>query len=154
MRKARPRPGAVVQIALPNGKYAYGRIYEDAGIGIYRQLSDVPKKPPLGSHDFQFIVGVYNDVLTSGKCLIIGEDPFIKGEDPWPPPRSIIDPISGACSIYHHGKIRSALPEECDGLEIAAVWHLDHIVDRIIHGTESRFLKSMGHRPKPKNSLH
>ena len=143
MKISRPSPGAVVQISLPFRKYAYGRVYEEAGIGIYRQISDEPGQPPIGSRDFQFIVGVYEDVLTSGKCPVVGTDPFENGEDWWPPPRAIIDPISGECSIYHHGKIVPALPEECERLEITAVWDLNHIIDRIIHGGNSRYLQSL-----------
>jgi hypothetical protein len=141
--KTRPQAGSVVQIRLPNGKYAYGRVYGEAGIGIYRQTSDQPGKPPVGSRDFQFLVGVYDDVLTSGKTPVVGKDPFVESEDTWPPPSCIIDPISGEYSIYHHGKIQRALPEECRNLEITAVWSLDHIIDRILNGDESRFLKSL-----------
>ncbi len=139
----KPTLGAVVQIPLHNGKFAYGRLYKDASIGIYERLSDVPGKPPIGSRDFRFNVGVYKDVLDSGKCAVVGEDPFSVDEDSWPPPHCIVDPISGEYSIYHHGEIRPALPEECQGLEIAAVWELEHIIDRIMHGEESRYLKDV-----------
>ena len=141
--KMRPKPGAVVEIKLPNGKYAYGRVYADAGIGIYLNLSIRPGEPPIGSRDFLFNVGVYEDVLTSGKCPVVGQDPFHNGEDEWPSPHCIIDPISGECSIYHRGKITPALPEECEGLEIAAVWDLDHIIDRTLNGNDSRYLQSL-----------
>ena len=63
MKRSRPKPGTVVQIPLPDGKYAYGRVYDDAGLGVYRQVSDLPGRPPIGSRDFQFIVGVYNEYL-------------------------------------------------------------------------------------------
>src|SRR6185437_14617343 len=143
MKKMRPKPGTVVEIGLPNGKYAYGRVYDEAGIGIYRKVSEVAGQPPIGSRDFQFIVGVYDDVLTSGQCRVVGQDPFGEDEDPWPPPRAIIDPISGKCSIYHHGKIRPAVTEECQNMEITAVWDLHHIIDRILNGNNSIYLKSM-----------
>jgi hypothetical protein len=133
----------VVQIELPNGRYAYGRVYDEAGLGIYSQMTDEPHKPPIGSRDFQFIVGVYNKVLTSGKWPTVGEDPFGEKEDPWPPPRCIIDSISGEYSIYHHGKTRPASADECQHLEVTAVWDGDHIIDRILHGNESKYLKSL-----------
>jgi hypothetical protein len=149
-----PVPGAVIQIALPNGKFAYGRLYRDASIGIYQEVSDVPAKPPIGSRDFRFNVGVYKDVLTSEKCAVVGEDPFVEGEDPWPPAHCIVDPISGECSIYHHGEIKPALPEECQGLETAAVWELEHIIDRILNGNDSRYLQSMRTgSPKKKSTV-
>ena len=152
--KSRPKPGAVVQMNLPDGRYAYGRVYDDGAIGIYRETSGLPGKPPIGSRDFQFIVGVYDDVLTSGKCPVVGEDPFGEGEESWPPPHAIIDPITGSCSIYHHGTIRPVLPEECEGLEVTAVWDLQHIIERILNGNESRYLKSLQmNLPKRKSTV-
>jgi hypothetical protein len=153
-KKKRPKVGSVVEIPLPTGKYAYGRLYEDAGIGIYRKISVRPGNPPVGSRDFLFVVGVYEDVLTSGKWPVVGEDSFPSGEDTWPPPSCIIDPISGEYSIYRHGKITPALPEECQGLEIAAVWGANHIVDRILNGGESRSLRdSTIDAPKRKSTI-
>jgi hypothetical protein len=139
----RPSPGAVVQIELPSGRYAYGRVYAEAALGIYSQTTDEPRKPPIGSRDFQFIVGVYNKVLTSGKWPVVGEDPFGENEDPWPPPGCIIDSVSGEYSIYHHGKTKPARAEECQHLEVTAVWDGDHIIDRILNGNESKYLKSL-----------
>jgi len=147
-------PGTVIQIDLPNGRFAYGRLYRDAAVGIYSRTSELPANPPIGSRDFQFIVGVYDEVITSGKCPIVGEDPFTEGEDSWPPPQTIIDPITGKCSIYHRGEIRPALPEECERLETAAVWDLNHLVDRIINGDESRYLRSVrSHAPVRKSTI-
>ena len=100
----RPRPGTVVQIKLPNGRYAYGRVYDEAGLGVYSQITDEPHKPPIGSRDFQFIIGVYNKVLTSGEWPIVGKDSFGENEDPWPPPRCIIDSISGKYRAGGPGK--------------------------------------------------
>jgi hypothetical protein len=139
--KNKPVPGTVIQIALPTGKFAYGRLYKDASIGVYKEISSTPGQPPIGSRAFQFNVGAYDDVFTSTKSSIVGNDPFTRGEDPWPPPRCIVDSISGQYSIYHRGEIKSAFPEECQGMEIAAVWELEHIIDRILRGNESVHLK-------------
>jgi hypothetical protein len=139
----RPAVGTVIEIALPNGKYAYGRVYEDAGLAVYRELSDIRGSPPIGSRDFQFIVGVYDDLFTSKKCKVVGKDPFEGGEDSWPPAHCVVDAISGDCNIYHHGKMEPALPEECREMEIAAVWNLDQVIDRILNGDDSKYLKSL-----------
>jgi len=112
--------------------------YDEAGLGVYSQITDEPHKPPIGSRDFQFIIGVYNKVLTSGEWPIVGDDPFGENEDPWPPPRCMIDSISGKYSIYHHGKTTPASAEECQHLEVTAVWDRDHIIDRILRGNESK----------------
>lgn len=148
------KPGMVVQISLPNRKFAHGRLYKDVSIAIYTRITDAPSQPPLGSRDFRFNIGIYNDALTSGKCVVVGDDPFRKDEDPWPPPRCIVDPITNECSIYHHGEIKKAPPEECRGLEVAAVWELEHIIDRILNGEESPFLKSVNSdRVAPKSRI-
>jgi hypothetical protein len=133
-RKIRPKVGDVIQIALPDGRYAYGRIYKDASVGIYRQVTNEPDQPPVGSRDFMFNVGIYDDIVTSGECPIVGHDPFKDSESSWPAPNCIIDPISGEYSIYHKGEIRAASEVECEGLEEAAVWDLQHIISRIMNG--------------------
>jgi len=138
-----PVPIPVPLKVIHLGRYAYGRVYDEAGLGVYSQITDEPHKPPIGSRDFQFIIGVYNKVLTSGEWPIVGDDPFGENEDPWPPPRCMIDSISGKYSIYHHGKTTPASAEECQDLEVTAVWDRDHIIDRILHGNESKYLKSL-----------
>jgi hypothetical protein len=132
--------GDVFQIALPDGRFAYGRVYEDAGVAIYSKRTSKPSNPPIGSRDFLFHVGMYRRPLTNGECPIVGQDPFGLYEDPWPPPSCIVDSISGGYEIYHRGKIRKATKQECKGLEIAAVWDVHHIVDRILHGKRSKYL--------------
>ena len=132
MKRVEYKVGDVFQINLPNGKYAYGRIYDDAAVGFYKEITDEPLKPPIGSRDFAFIVGFNDKVITSGECPIVGYDGFSKSESAWPPPTFIKDPISGKYSIYHKGKIRKASEEECDGLEETAVWHLSHVIERLM----------------------
>lgn len=112
------------RLTIPDGRYAYGRVYDDASVGIYRVVTDEPGQPPIGSRDFLFNVGMYEDILSLGKCPIIAHDPFDVGEDTWPPPNCIVDPITGEHSIYHRGEIRPASEAECRGMEKAAVWDL------------------------------
>jgi hypothetical protein len=131
-KKIKFKVGDVFQISLSNGKYTYGRVYRDASVGIYNHISERPNEPPIGSRDFMFIVGMYDDVLSSGKCPIIGYDGFEDQESEWPPRYFIKDKISGKYSIYYKGEIKPSSEEECEGLEEAAVWDLHHIVDRII----------------------
>lgn len=137
-RKIKPALGDVFQIDLPDGRYAYGRVYRDASVGIYRQVSDEPFLPPISSYDYLFNVGMYEGVLTNGVCPIVGQYPFANNEEAWPPPKCIIDPISGEYSIYHKGQIRQASKVECDGLEEAAVWEIEHIVSRIMRELDTQ----------------
>ena len=120
-----------MQIDLPDGRYAYGRVYRDASIGIYSQRSSAPRRPPVGSRDFMFIVGVYDTALRG--WTVVGSDPFSLEEDRgWPPANYIKDVLSGEYSIYYRGEMRPSSAGACRGLEEAAVWDGDGIVDRIM----------------------
>ncbi|WP_247897563.1 hypothetical protein [Paenibacillus pabuli] len=77
-------------------------------------------------------MGVYDDVLKSGDWPVIENRPFVDENEAWPPPACMIDQKTGEFSIYYRGEIRPADREECEGLEIAAVWEAQHIVDRIM----------------------
>lgn len=132
MSRDKRQVGNVIQITLPTGRYAYGRILRDASVAFYSTTTANPDQPPIGSRDYQFVVGVYDDVLSSTGVSVVGNDPSQAPEDDWPPPNSIRDPISQTTRIYHHGHVRDAPPEECEGLEPAAVWELHHLIDRLI----------------------
>ena len=132
MSRRKPQVGDVIQVALPSGCYAYGRVLQDASVGFYNETTTEPGRPPIGSRDYQFVVGVYADVLTSEEVPVVGHDPSQGPDDDWPPPYRVRDPISGAMKIYHFGLMRSATPEECAELEPAAVWDFHHLVDRLM----------------------
>ncbi len=70
--------------------------------------------------------------MTSGKWEIVDSRPFSNEKDAFPPPKYIKDAISGKYSIYYMGEIRKSNQSECEGLEVAAVWNENHIIDRII----------------------
>lgn len=130
-KRKRIKIGDVYAIPLPNGKYAFGRIFKDAGIGIYKyigeSIEDIPK-----DEEYQFIVGVYEYVLKSGDWTVVENRPFKSDDEAFPPPACINDSLSGKHSIYHKGEIRNATKSECEGLEIAAIWADNHIIDRIM----------------------
>jgi hypothetical protein len=136
--KIKVKIGDVFEIPLPNGKYAYGRVYDDAGVGIYNEVSDVAKTPPIGSRNFMFNVGLYEDILKFGEWEIIGKDLFVEGESTFPPPEYVKDAISGELSIYHMGELKKATEEECKGLEEASVWDSHHIIERIMEEIGNR----------------
>lgn len=131
-KRIRVKQGDVFRIALPDGRFAYGRVYNDASVGIYRPIDSEGTRPPIGSRDFRFHVGLYDSVLKSGQCPIIGRDPFANTEESWPPPYSMKDVFTGKFSIYHRGEIRPSTEAECRGLEQAAVWELGDVIDRIM----------------------
>lgn len=133
--------------------FAYGRLYKDASIAIYRTTSTAPGRPPIGERDFQFVVGIYDDIPGSASCPVVGVDPFGDDEDPWPPPCRVVDPIAGTTRIYHRGEIRPvAAGDEPDRLEKAAVWDLPHIVSRFAEPLKVRRLNPPPSRVEPSST--
>src|SRR5438552_2913260 len=128
----RPRLGDVVEVTLPRGRYAYGRVYRDAHVGFYGQRTTDPGKPPIGSRDFSFFVGVDDQAFK--RLPVVGTDPFAEDEDDWPPPASIRDVTTGRYSLYHRGAIKSSTVDEAAHLEPAAVWSFSHLVARLDRG--------------------
>ena len=127
---ARRKVGNVVEVALPDGTFAYGRLLKDAAIAFYRERSEAPASPPLGSRDCEFIIGVEYAALR--EWPVVGYDPAGHGEEDWPPPSFIRDSISGEYSIYERGEISPSRKDACRGLEAAAVWGANHVVDRLM----------------------
>ena len=125
----KPKPGLVVQVPLPDGRFAYGRIYRDATVCFYRQASRTPGQPPIGSRDFAFCIGVYDDVVARWER--VGADPFDSDDTAWPPAKSIQDPITGRWSVYEHGVIRPAEASEAEPLERASAWDEHHLLPRL-----------------------
>lgn len=130
-KRLRYRLGIVYAIPLPNGKFGFGRTMEDAGFAVYKHIGESQIDTP-NTEEYQFIVGVYRQSLRSSGWVVIENRLFNSDEDPFPPPQCIVDKISGQYQIYHRGEMRNASQEECEGLEIAAVWDADHIIDRIM----------------------
>ena len=131
VRQRKPRIGDVVQFALPNGRFAYGRVLTE-GVAFYRETTDEPGQPPVGSRDYQFVVGVYDDVVRSPEHPVVGHDPSADDEDDWPPPQCVRDVISGGWSIYHKGEMRPSSAEQCSGMEPVAAWDERHLVERLL----------------------
>ena len=133
MATRRPKPGTVIQVPIPDGRYAYGRVYRDATVCFYTRKSDGPGAPPVGERDFVFCVGVYDDALRNWQP--VGFDPFDDSDDDgWPPPCSVRDPITGMVRLYHRGEIYEATDDQVAELEPAAVWDEDQIVRRLMTG--------------------
>lgn len=76
-----PQVGDVIQLALPSDRYAYGRVLRDSSVAFYTDTTEEPGMPPVGSRNYQFVVGVYGDVLTSEGVAVVGHDPSREPED-------------------------------------------------------------------------
>lgn len=130
MAKQKEIIGGIYAIPLPDGTFAFGRLYRE-GLAIFKKRSTDMNNIP--DFEVDFYVGVYKDVLTDGKWPLVGTIPFKENEDIWAPPMFIEDMLRpGNYEIYHKGNIRKSTKEECIGLEYCAVWARNHVVDRLM----------------------
>lgn len=81
MSRRKPKVGDVIQIKLPSDCYAYGRVLRDASVAFYSETTTEPGLPPVGSRTYQFVVGVYEDVLKSPEVPVVGHDPSQDPDD-------------------------------------------------------------------------
>jgi len=132
MKRSNPQVGDVVEMRLPNNKRAYGRVLKDGGLAVYKPVGS--EELPIGSRDYQFVVGIYLPDLR--RLPVVAHDPSSNSEEDWPPPSCITDALTGAKRIYYKGRINPSTQEECEGLEPTAAWHISHIIDRIEAGEE------------------
>ena len=137
MSSTTKKPGDILMISLAGDKFAYAHVSKKSPFIIfYDYFEDAPLQPedivklPIG-----FRVGVYDDVLQSGRWPKVGwmDSPQLSVN----PPLFKQDSISGTLSIYHDdyadsGYERLATLSEVTGLERAAVWDADHIEDRLL----------------------
>lgn len=136
MKKQRVRPGDILEIPLPNGLFAYGKVHRDDSIGVYDLVALTRPQLPI-SVPFRFHVFIYFYVLTSGKWPRIGREGFLTSEDEWPPPTSVYDLISGGWSIYHCGEMRASTEGEASSLEPTQIWDEHEVIERILKETSN-----------------
>lgn len=127
--------GDIYEIELPNEKKAYARLFEEYTLALYNGVYDDYTEVPLEESYFRYI-GVYKDLLADGVWKIVGNRPFISKDDAWPPPKVIVDAISGKGSLYYKGEIKNCSFEECKDLEVVAAWDRHHIIDMLMGETK------------------
>lgn len=137
--------GNIYEIPLPNGKKAYGRLYKEGVLGIYKGVYNSLSELPL-LEKYLFFVCVYEDILKDGKWPIVGNRSFENEEESWSPPWCVVDALTKKGSIYYKGEFFDCTYEECKDLEIASVWERHHVIDRIMGG-----YKWKENLPKPHN---
>lgn len=145
-RKKRLKLGDIYQISLPNGENAYGRLFKECTLAIYKgRYLDVKQLPD--DENYECFISVYKDLLQDGVWKIVGNRKFENDEEAWTPPMCVIDAITKIGSLYYKGNIVSCSYEECKDLEIAAIWRRHHVIDRLMGDT--KWEKLLG---KPINS--
>jgi hypothetical protein len=133
-RKAlRLKPGTFVRIPLADGSFGYGRVLSDPYMAFYDHRTAEP------SSDLDEI---------ESKPVLFTQAVRLFGHDGWgelghrTPQGEVAKPVIcfmqdladfRKCTIYDSdGMQRQATPEECIGLEPAAVWDAPHIARRLL----------------------
>lgn len=137
-KRIRRKVGDIIKIDLLNGQHAYAHVTTDPCIIFYDgrfqsnadiTVEQIPFLPIL------FTLFVSNYAIKDGIWPVIAhaelEESLLRQ-----PYMFKKDPISGRFYIYHAdfedtNYERPATFEECVGLECAAVWDPNHVVDRI-----------------------
>ena len=131
MRRRRLKLGDIYEIPLPNGLNAYGRLYKEYTLAIYKKRC-LSVEDLDSSEDYEAFIGVYKDLLQDGEWKVVGTRPFAEEEEAWPPPMVVVDAITKRGSLYYKGVITPCSYEECKDLEVVAAWDRHHVVDRLM----------------------
>lgn len=121
--------GNIGSLALPNGKYAFGRVLRSSNLEFYNYFGNDISDLPV---DYNVLFTVCAHVSVFSSMRLVGKRAFLSEDETWPPPKYIYDVIGKTYDLYVRGKIIQSTYEECKGLERASVWELHHIVDRIM----------------------
>jgi len=126
------REGDVIQIALSNDRFSFGRVLLSPLIAFYgKACKSVPALGSILKMPIAFRIWVMNYAIRDGEWPVIGYAP-LEPELRRKPDFYKFDSISGKFSIYHPDSTESpATIDECRRLECAAVWDSHHVVDRL-----------------------
>lgn len=134
-KKQRITVGSILEIYIEKEYYTYAQILGKAGYAFfdYKTSDKLNDYSILLDKPILFITSVYNDVITQGHWLKVGnleirkdlqEQPMQFIQDAMHPDRfEFYDPNTG--------ESRPASKEQIKGLERASVWEANHIEDRI-----------------------
>jgi len=131
MKKRKLKLGDIYKIPLINGHFAYGRLFKEFTLAVYKDTFDDDSVLP-SNEEYMFYAGVYKDLLQDGEWEVVENRPFLTDDESWGLTRCIVDKISGKYSMYLKGQIIPSTKDECEGLEQVAAWDRQHVVDRIM----------------------
>lgn len=136
-KRRRRKDGQIVKIDLGNQHYALAIVLREPLIAFFsKEFSEEEREANISNLPIAFTLMVMNSAVTSGRWEVVGNSE-IPERLKYPPMFWKKDLISGQLSIYHEIASlapyyeRLARPEECKGLENAAVWGAENVEDRL-----------------------
>ena len=137
--------GSVIAIPLKDNKYAFSKIFNDGGLGVYDLISDsVLPLQDIVKHAISFYQYGTDSAIKSGDWPILGVEPFAAKEDSFlPPMATCYDRDSdtwtmGKPKIYFKGESFFVSAKKVKGLDIFGVSISPESIIRVI---EDRLIK-------------
>lgn len=133
MAKVKYRIGDIVMIPIDDTHFVFGRLLNDASIGIHSLVSkEAVDINQLISRKVLFEAGVFDTNIRGGKWKVIGHIPFDDAEESWPSPKYVKDIMNpDRYSIYYKGELKPATEKEVEGLEAQAMYKPEALVEEI-----------------------
>ena len=134
MAQQRWRAGVVIRKSLEDGWTYYARLLEFPWAVFYKHRTKTPSDDlaAITAHPVLFTIAAHKDLLAKNEWEVVGH---LALDGSLTPPRAQavwdLDDPDGCQIIDDQGEMRPATPEECEGLEPAAVWEPEHIADRL-----------------------
>lgn len=127
--------GAILEINIEDQYYTYAQILDNSGYAFFDYKSDkhLNDISILKDKAILFIIGVYDDVVTKGHWLKVG-NLEIREELIEQPMQFIQDALNPELFEFYNPNTGESIPatkEEIKGLERAAVWEAHAVEDRI-----------------------
>jgi len=126
-------PGDIVRIDFDADRHTYGVLLADPYVAVYDLpgAGDLPDPADLLASRILFIVAVYDRALARD-WPVVGRVPP-DSQLPAVPEFFMQDMFNPqSCKIIDvEGNVRQVPPEQCAGLERAAVWEAGHVAERI-----------------------
>lgn len=131
MRTCKGSPGDVVRIDLGDGRHTYGVLLVNPYVAVYDMVTtgETVERAEVLDRPILFVVAVYN---VGRAWPVVGKVPEERALPAVPEQfmQDVADP--SRCEIIDvNGNVRPATPQECVGLERAAVWEPEDVVERI-----------------------
>jgi Immunity protein 26 len=149
LKKQPYKVGQILAIPLPDGRYAYGKVFNDLDVGVYDFLSDgIETVDKVVKSKILFYNGLSSRVVKNGDFPVIGVQTFADEESAWAPPMvmgiNVHDHSDGNLNIAHKGDLQGASQDEAKGLEIRflcqrADLFVNLVVDRLVNKNHRKY---------------
>jgi hypothetical protein len=145
--RGRTKFGSVVQVPLPDGRFGYGVVLEEPLVAFvdHHDAGRNVDVRAIGTIARAFRIWVHKVPLSRGLWPVVGHiEPT--AEDRAPVTFFKKDPLKGTFSLVVAGQATPATLEQCQGVERAAVWEAQHVVDRLVDhfaGRPNRWVEAL-----------